>query len=238
MEIDVKRIPQLVPPAVVFPYKKMGQSASAVMPDRSAGKFGPFAGQLFVADYTLSLVMRVDLEKVNGVYQGACFPFRQGFATGIIGGTLSLDGQMFVGGSNRGWPSRGLSPWALQRLDWTGQVPFEVKEMRARADGFELHFTAPVDAKSASDSASYTLETFTHIYHADYGSPEVEQADQTIRSAAVSGDGSTVRLVVDKLVPGHIHELHLPGVRDRSHQPLLHDVAYYTLNQVPGPQNP
>ena len=29
------------------------------------------------------------------------------------------------------------------------------------------------------------------------------------------------------------HELHLPGVRDRAGQPLVHDVAYYTLNQIP-----
>ena len=82
--LDTARIPQLVPPAVVFPYKKMGQSASAMMPDISGGKFGPFAGQFFIGDYTLSIVMRADLEKVNGVYQGACFPFRQGFATAII----------------------------------------------------------------------------------------------------------------------------------------------------------
>src|SRR5690242_3381181 len=149
--MDVKRIPQLVPPAVVFRYKKMGQSASAVMLDRSGGKFGLFACQLFFADYTLRTVILVDLAEVNGVYQGACCPFRQGFATGIIGGALTPGGQLFVGGSNRGWPSRGLSPSALQRLDWTGRTPFEVKQMRARPDGFELRFTAPADARSASD---------------------------------------------------------------------------------------
>ena len=59
----------------------MGQSASAVMLDVSGGKFGPFAGQFFVADYTLSLVMRAEMEKVDGLYQGACYPFRQSFAT-------------------------------------------------------------------------------------------------------------------------------------------------------------
>ena len=42
----------------------MGQGASA-------GKFGPFAGQFFVADYTLSFVRCAEMEKVNGEYQGA-----------------------------------------------------------------------------------------------------------------------------------------------------------------------
>ena len=121
----------------------------------------------------------------------------------------------------------------LQRLDWTGKVPFEVLMMRARADGFELRFTALVDAATAANPASYTMETFTHHYHEEYGSPEIEQDDRTIKSATVSGDGLSVRLVVDKVVRGHVHELHLPGVRDRAGLPLLHDVAYYTLNQIP-----
>ena len=74
--------------AVWLPYKKMGQSASAIVVDRSEGRFGPFAGQLFVPDYTLSLVSRVFLEKIDGVYQGACFPFRKGFKTGLLGAFL------------------------------------------------------------------------------------------------------------------------------------------------------
>ncbi len=227
--------PQYVLPAVILPYKKMGQSASAVMLDQSAGKFGPFAGQFFVADYTLSLVMRAELEKVNGQYQGACYPFRQGFATGLIGGSLTERGQIFVGGSKRGWPVRGLSEKALQRLDWTGKVPFEIQTMRVKPDGFELRFTLPVDPVSAGDPESYSLETFTHHFYGAYGGPEIEQADQRIVSATPSSDGFTVRLIVNKLVVGHIHELHLPGVLDHKGQHLLHDVAYYTLNQIPKP---
>lgn len=236
--LDARRIPQLVLPAVTFPYKKMGQSASAVMPDVSDGKFGPFAGQFFVADYTLSLVMRAEMEKVDGHYQGACYPFRQGFATGLIGGTLTPRGHLFVGGSKRGWPVRGLSDRAFQRLEWTGNVPFEIHSMRVKPDGFELRFTLPVDGVAARDPGNYTLETFTHHYYDDYGGPEIEQAEQRIVSATPAPDGLTVRLVVDRLVPGHIHELHLPGVLDRGGQPLLHDVAYYTLNWMPKPGIP
>ena len=77
MMTEAKRIPQLVPTAVIFPYAKMGQSASGVECDLSGGKFGPFEKQLFVGDQTHSTVMRVFLEKVNGRYQGACSPFRQ-----------------------------------------------------------------------------------------------------------------------------------------------------------------
>jgi hypothetical protein len=205
------------------------------MPDNSGGKFGPFAGQMFVADYTLSMVMRADMEKVKGVYQGACFPFRSGFSTGIIGGTLTPQGQIFVGGSKRGWPVRGLKETALQRLEWTGVVPFEVQTMHVNADGFTLQFTQPVDASTAKALNAYTLETYTHHYHSVYGSPELETQEHKITSAQVSPDGRSIRLVVDHLVRGHIHELHLPGVRNQKGEPLLHDVAYYTLNVIPNP---
>ena len=233
--LDAERIPQLVSPAILFPYKKMGQCATAVMLDKSQGRFGPFAGQMFVTDYTLSLVMRADLEKVNGVYQGACFPFRQGFRTGLIGAALSPGGQLFAGGSKRGWPVRGLAANALQRLDWTGTVPFEVQTMHAKHDGFELRFTAPVDPATAANPASYAMETFVYHYHEAYGSPELENADRRITAATVSPDGLVVRIVVDQLTRGHVHELHLTGLRDRAGHALLHDVAYYTLNQVPKP---
>ena len=231
--IDAARIPQLVLPSVTFPYKKMGQSASAVMRDVSGGKFGPFADQFLVADYTLSLVMRAEMEKVGDGYQGTCYPFRQGLATGLIGGTLTQGGHLFIGGSKRGWPVRGLSERALQRIDWTGLTPFEVRTTRATRDGFELTFTAPVDPKAAADPDSYGLETFTHHYYGAYGGPEIEHSDQRILSAKVSADGLVVRLTVDKLVVGHIHELHFPGVRDRAGKPLVHDVAYHTMNRIP-----
>jgi len=72
----VRAIPQLVPPAVWFPYMKMGRSATDILLDDTDGKFGPFAGQLFIGDFTHSKIHRVFLEKVDGQYQGACFPFR------------------------------------------------------------------------------------------------------------------------------------------------------------------
>lgn len=82
------------------------------------------------------------------------------------------------------------------------------------------------------------MDTFTYYYHAGYGSPELEPAEPRVAAATVSPDGLTVRLTIDKLVLGHIHALHLPGVRDRKHEPLLHDVAYYTLNQIPHLESP
>jgi glucose/arabinose dehydrogenase len=233
MMVEAKKIPQLEPPACYFPYNKMGQSASGIACDLSGGKFGPFEKQMFVGDQTHSTVMRVYLEKVQGHYQGVCFPFRQGIGSGALSMILTKEGAMFVGGTNRGWGSRGRQPYSLDRIEWTGKVPFEVHEMHVLPDGFELTFTKPVDPATAADVSSYKMNTFCYIYQADYGSPEVDATTPTITKAVVAPDGLSVRLTIDKLVEGHVHELHLDGLRSTDAAPILHPVAYYTLNFLP-----
>jgi glucose/arabinose dehydrogenase len=235
MAIEARLIPELLPPAVYFPYPEMGQSTSGIACDTTAGKFGPFADQLFVADNSSSIINRVVLEVVGGRYQGACIPFRQGFASGNLPLLFSAQGKLFVGETNRGWGSRGSRPFALQRLDWTGKVPFEIETLRARPDGFEVTFTEPVDCGAAGDVNSYTAATYTYIYQSSYGSPKVDQTEPAVTKATVATDGRSVRLVLSALAEGHVHELHLPGVRSAAGKPLLHPIAYYTLNQVPAP---
>ena len=230
---EAGKIPEFVPPAVLFPYGKMGQSASGFIFDQTEGKFGPFAKQLFVGDQTHSTVMRVALEKIDGVYQGACFPFLQGIGSGALSLLMTDDGSLFVGGTNRGWGSRGGKPYSLDRIAWTGKSPFEVHEMHALPEGFELTFTEPVDRETASKIESYKMQTYCYIFQSVYGSPEVDQTTPTIKSAIVSSDGKSVRLVVEGLQTGHVHELKLDGVRSAEGSPLLHDMAYYTMNRIP-----
>ncbi len=114
------RIPEFEIPAVMFPYDKMGKSASGVTCDTSGGKFGPFHGQLFVSDQSASTVMRVYLEKVQGHYQGVVFPFRSGFASGNVATEILPSGAMIVGGTNRGW-----ALWDRNRLHYSGSIGLE-----------------------------------------------------------------------------------------------------------------
>lgn len=231
------RIPELVPPACYLPHGKMGQSPAGIECDETGGRFGPFAGQLFIAEQTYSEVQRVFLEKVNGVYQGACFKFRQGFGSGNIAVRFAPNGALFTGGTDRGWGARGGQRFALDRIEWTGKVPFEVKEMRARSDGFELVFTEPADAETAANPESYRMEAYTYIYQAAYGSPEVDKSSPRITKIDLSADGLRARLHVDGMVKGHVHELHMDGVRRKEGgEGLLHPTAYYTLNEIPTAQ--
>ncbi len=231
--VEAAKIPEYEPSAVLFPYGKMGKSASGIVCDTTSGKFGPFQNQMFVGDQSDSTVMRCFLEKVDGHYQGACFRFREGFTSGSLGMLMTDRGSLFVGGTNRGWGSRGTKPGSLDRIYWTGKMPFEIHEMRAKPDGFELTFTQPVDSKTAGDVHSYQLQTYGYIYQSTYGSPEVDQTHPTIVSATVGPDNKSVRLVVDTLKAGNIHELIVDGLRSANGQSLLHKEAFYTLNRIP-----
>jgi hypothetical protein len=235
MGIEKKRIKQLVPPAVRFPYIKMGRSISGFRLNQTNGKFGPFDGQFFLGDYTLSLILRATTEKVNGVWQGACYPFREGLATGIMNVEFTPKGQLIAGGftTNVQWPVRGTEPFALQRLDWTGLVPFEVREINIQKDGFLVHFTKPVDTTLASNADVYDITTYTHIYHAAYGSPEVDHSTAKVTRAEPAADGLSVRVYLENIIEDHIHEFDLSKMKSADAKHLLHKMAYYTVNEIP-----
>lgn len=225
-------------PAVWFPYDAMGRSPAGFVWDDGTGRFGPFRGQLFVADQYQASILRVSLERVEGRWQGACYPFRRGLGCGAIRVAWAEDGSLLVGETDRGWPSLGTSGrgFGLERLVWTGATPFEVLTLSARADGFHVTFTAEVEEASALDPSSYELSSYTYLLHSEYGSQQIETRALEIRSLALDPDRRGARLAVEGLREGFVHELHLDGVRSGTGQPLLHPRAYYTLvRRPPGP---
>ena len=225
--------PEIKPPSVWFPHAIMGISTSGMA---LIGKeFGPFEGQLLVGDQGHSKIMRVFQEKVNGVYQGVCFPFVNGFSSGILRLKWAPDGkQLYVGMTSRGWASTGPKPFGLERLTWTGKVPFEIKTIKATEMGFELEFTKPLNIASVKDINSYDLTDFTYKYHRTYGSPVTDKQKRTIKKVTVSDSGTSVQLEIDQLRKGFIYEIKAAGVLSKENTPLLHNVGYYTLNEIPG----
>jgi len=230
-----KKVKNLKLPAVWFPHAIMGISTSDIIQDTTKGKFSPFPGQYFVADQGQSKVMRVFMEKVNGVYQGFCINYREGFQSGILRERFGLDGSMFVGMTSRGWGSTGKDNFGLQRLVWNGLTPFEINAIHAKSDGFEITFTQPVDVKSVKNAASYALRSYIYEYHHQYGSPIINVKDLKIKGISVSSDKKSVRISIDGIRQFYIHEFILKGILNEEGDPLLHETAYYTLNEfLPG----
>jgi azurin/glucose/arabinose dehydrogenase len=229
-----KQIPALKAPAVWLPHATLGISTSDMVFDYSGGQFGPFENQMFVGDQGHSKIVRVALEKVNGVFQGAAFGFVDGFSSGVLRMAWAPDNSMMVGMTNRGWKSLGPEPFGLQRLVWTGKTPFEMKTIKARDNGFLIEFTQVVDPKTATDPAAYKISTFTYRYSRKYGSPVEDLKRAKITDIRLSDDKKSATLTVAGMRLGFVHEIDASGVTSGTGQPLLHTAGYYTLNEVPG----
>lgn len=227
----LRSTPEFVPPAVWLPYNKMGRSGTDIQLIDCDGKFGPFDGQLLVGEFTNSAINRIFLEKIGGEYQGACFPFLDGFPSAVFRMAFAPDGSLFVGMTNRGWSSLGNRSYGLQRVRLKGDVPFSIQEMRAKPDGFELSFTEPIDPKTVSPK----MLSYTYKYSSAYGSDEIDTKTLAVHSAEVSKDGRHLRLKVEGLREFYVHELHLDGLQASDGEVLKHPRAYYTLNKIPQP---
>jgi azurin/glucose/arabinose dehydrogenase len=229
-----KRVPAMKLPAVWIPHTLMGTSTTGIVQD-TAGVIAQFKGQYYVADQGHARVNRATMEKVDGEYQGAIFPFIEGLYSGAM--RIALDksrgGTMYVGLTDRGWSSTGEKSYGLQRIEWNGNVPFEMKTITATPDGFDIEFTHPIDKEIAADPSLYNVTSFTYMYRYEYGSPIINQESAPVKGIKISDDGKTVRLVVDNLRKYYIHELKLGDLKSVSGTSLLHDVGYYTLNNIP-----
>jgi hypothetical protein len=219
--------------AVWIPYS-WAKSINGMAYDTTGGRFGPFAGQFFIAELMYGgAIVRADVEQVNGVYQGACFPF---WGKGLLGPlVLAFDprGRLFVGSITQpGWmgqPDRG----ALYRIEFTGETPFEMQSIRVRPHGFRITFTRPVDAVTACDAASYSIEHYRYEYTEKYGSPELDRRVAEIERVTLSPDSRSVDIVVSPLVADRVYSITASGVRSAEGNALVNSTGVYTLNEIP-----
>lgn len=230
-----QRMEGIKPPTVWLPHGSFGISTSSLLEDNTGGAFGPFSGQMLVGDQGQSMVMRMALEKVEGQYQGAIFKMREGFSSGVLRTVWGPDNKtLFVGMTNRGWASTGKKPFGIQRMTWTGKTPFDIQRIEARADGFELFFTQPVNASTASNPANYGITGFTYAYYQTYGSDPKLVQNCPVKEVKLSADRQSARIVVEGLREGFVHEIDVEKISNSAGQTILHPKAYYTLNQIPG----
>jgi mono/diheme cytochrome c family protein len=225
-------------PAVVFPHGPMGNSPGQPVWDLTGGKFGPYAGQVFVGDYS-KLVIRASLEKVAGAWQGACFPFlgrneTPGYVTGdkLKAGSMRAafapDGTLYLG-ATAGW---GAGEDGLQRVKWDGRAAADLHDVKLTARGFRLTFTRPLSAATLGNPASYEINRFRYFYHVKYGSPWIDEARVSVREVRPAADGRSVELVLAELEPGFIYEVSVPTLRTPEGEPLANPLAYYTANRL------
>ncbi|MDG2292212.1 MAG: DUF1080 domain-containing protein [Phycisphaerales bacterium] len=222
------------PPAIWIPYS-WSRSTGNLEPDRSQGAFGPFAGQLFVSELTNGMVIRAQLEEVDGVTQGACFKFMQriGSACRVA---FAPDGTMIVGFTNRGWggfpPGHGLA-----RIRYNGIEPMEMKEIHIQPDGFEIDFTKPVADDVQIEPDDVQMTAYDYNWWWEYGSPEQHVRNVPVTKTALSQDRRTLQITAP-IEAGSCVRIRLDDVLGDGDVPLLHNEVSYTINRIPGAGKP
>ncbi|RUL88562.1 PQQ-dependent sugar dehydrogenase [Tautonia sociabilis] len=215
-------------PAVLIPYP-WARSVNGLAFAETGGRFGPVEGQLVLCEYNNRFILRASLEEVDGVSQGACYPFLGGLL-GPLCLAFSPDGTLYVGSIRE--PSWGAEPeqGAIYRVRPIADAPgFGILEATAEPDGFTLRFLSePSDQAPALDPSRYSLRRYHHVFQGSYHSPPTDLELLSVAAVEPGADPASVRLRVrEPMIPGRIYEIRadLPGAEP--------DVAHYTMNRVP-----
>jgi len=199
--------------------------------DETGGKFGPFDGQVFIGCQTRSSIVRGNIEKVKGEYQGAVFNFIDHLQSGCIRITLDPQGKLWVGQTGRGWASKGGKMFGLQRIKWDGKTtPFEIHSIQLTSTGFQVNFTQATDVSTLSNETIQVTSWHYH-YHGQYGSPKVDEKILSADLESVAVDGRSLQFSVP-LETGKVYGIQLKGVQSEKGQALGTAHGYYTLNNL------
>lgn len=217
-------------PAIWIPYRELASSPGQPVVDTSGGKFGPFAGQIFMGDQTESNIMRCTLQQVKGVWQGFCIDFINRLRCGVVRGAFDKDGALWVGETGRGWSSKGDLPFGLEKIVWDGKtVPFCIKDIKHEKGGFRVFFTKPI--VPGLTAAQIGVSHWTYHYWVNYGSPKVGTKQAPATDLEVAKDGLSLFFKTE-LVKTHVYDIQLPNARSVDGKPLSTNHGYYTLNET------
>ena len=205
--------------------------------DTTNGKFGPFAGQMLMADQSGDQIIRCMPEKVDGAFQGAAIHFFKG--NGLRRGNnrlaFSPEGDvLYIGQTGRGWGS--LSE-GIQRIRFTGETPFSLLNCSLTQEGFDLTFTKPVDPKSVS-AGQFRAERYRYAYGYKYGGGAIEKTSiKTSKAQVDRDDPRIVRLTLHELTPNYLYDLDFGKVKSAKGESVRHGSLVYTLNRLRRPES-
>ncbi|MGE9267116.1 MAG: DUF7133 domain-containing protein [Verrucomicrobiales bacterium] len=190
--------------------------------------FGPFGGQAFIADIAQRTVVRVSLEKVDGAYQGAVYPFIRPLKSAAYSAAFDPEGHLWVGSVGRGWVA---GEPALEKITFDEKAePFEIHRITLTDQGFDLVLTAPMAARGIA-AEEVKIKQFHYKYWDGYGSEPMGETALTPERVSVSEDGRRVSLEFPRL-EAHLYHIELPRLKAAGGQILENNYGIYTLNKL------
>ncbi|MFI4876096.1 MAG: hypothetical protein ACIALR_12185, partial [Blastopirellula sp. JB062] len=203
--------------------------------------FGPFEGDLIGCEYDTRRLVRMSLDHVGDVIQGAIYPFTydpgdevKNALLGPIACAVSPSGELIIGNMRDGGWGGGANVGSLVKMrPLEGEMPSGIDEVRAVSDGFVIRYTQPVDAQAAVDKKNYSLSSYRRESTPAYGGDDLDSRPEAIDGIEISSDQLEVRLRLDELRAGFVYELHVDDAVAGEGRKLFPAEAYYTLRVIP-----
>ena len=190
--------------------------------------FGPFEGQAFIADISHRAIVRVALEKVNGVYQGAVFTFIRPLGSASYSTCFDPQGRLWVGSVGRGWTTGDPM---IEVISYDKQtMPFEIGRIELRPGGFDVHFTLPL-AEATVPVDQINVRQFHYLYWAEYGSDRQDNIKLPVNRVMISADRKTLSIDVP-VARDNVYEIDLGLLRGVGGVELQNNFAFYTVNEL------
>ncbi len=225
--------PIATPPAVWLPHPEIAMSPTE--PITLPKNWGPYAGQVLYGDATFGGLQRVFLEEVEGVLQGAVFPFSQGFRHLFNRFAFTPEGDLYAGGIARGSNQKFIADVSgLTRIRHTGKRVFEPLAARLRSNGIEIEFTQRLAPNTGWNPAGYFVTQWGYQATQTYGGQKVRHRRSEVRTATVSTDRRHVFLELPDLVENEIFRIRLPqSLQSAKGDSLWTGELWYTVNRIP-----
>lgn len=229
------------PPAVQIPHP-WTRSVNGIVwvPKSNSKSLAPFAGQFLACEFNNHALIRMSVQSVGDVVQGAVYPFskpaREGDPSNFVGPLclgLSPRGEIYVGGLQDGGWAGGLNVGDIVKLTPNGDVPNGIREIRATKEGFEIEFFQRVVPGRAVDTSQFKIAGYTRIWKGDYATPDSGNHACEVQSASLSADERTVALIVAGRKPGHVYDISVDEIGTEPQRILWPTIGHYTLHRIP-----
>ena len=205
------------------------------------GPWGPLAGHMIHLSYGRCTMMLI-LPDADGTgkipAQAGIVPLPGRFLSGVMRGRFNpKDGQLYLTGL-RGWQTAAVKDGCFQRVRYTGQSFYIPVGYSVRTNGIELTFSQPLQAETAENIDSYSIEQWNYRWTSKYGSPDFSVADPekqgrdavNLKSARLSSNRLHLFLEIPDLRPAMEMKISY-NVKSADGKTLRNDF-YATINSV------
>lgn len=236
--------PPETPPAIAIPHpwtRSVNGLALLELPKPSTTQsgFGPWSGHFVACEYDTQRLVRLSLETIEGVQQGAVYPFSTGSAAsqaqllGPLTVAVSPTGELLVGAiRDSGWGG-GDNIGRLLRLQFRESlIPPGIAEVKATSNGFDVRFTQPITPEIAADPKNWTVRSYRRASTPEYGGPDLDSRGEPIRHIQIAPDRQSAEIICQEpLRRGFVYRIETSDLSATGS--FFPAEAHYSLHAVP-----